>query len=362
MWEKAINAIKENDLDWIKENRSDFRNFFKEENTLPQGKLSCNALEEHYKNKLFKMFLPSSLGGLAIDLGEGARLLENASRLNGSWGWLLAIGVGGAYFAEYLMEPLRSDLFLPAEALVAGSGKPSGIAVKVGEQWEVNGSWDYCSGSEQASLFTGVTRVDGVLKAIILPKDQVTIHRNWNTIGLKLTCSHTILAENVKIPSDHIFDLSDIPRPSDYPLSNYPFDLFARICFVPVIIGLSKALWVEINNMSLERMPVWQNFQPEKYHKVQNLISDFERKFDSQTANFYTVVAKSWDNHKRHKNINVNEVQKVSLELSKLCYSAGSEILPFLGMEVMNKEHPIQICWKDLRTAYQHMIFRDYSL
>ena len=360
MWKKAIEAIQDNHADWINSNHPAFRNFFREENTLEKGKLNDTALQEHYKAKLFKMFIETSLNGLELDLRTGAKWIENASRLDGNWGWLLAIGVGGAYFTHYLDEDVREHYFKPDNALVAGSGKPSGEAVSLGELWRVNGSWDYCSGSEQASLFTAVTHRKEGISALVLPKEKIRIERNWNAIGLALTCSHTIIAEDIEVPEDHFFDLSRTPAYSQYPISSYPFDLFARVCFVPVIMGISKSLWLEIGKIIDNKLKIWQQYQPEKNHAIQRIRSDFEKNLDRLTTVFYDMIDNSWKGHLNKRDVQMRSLQKSSLELSSFCYKMSSEMIPLLGMEVMKKDHPVQICWQDLQTAYQHMVFRDY--
>ena len=361
MWKSAIAAIQNSDTNWIKSNQIVFREFFKAQNSLEKGKFKDTALKEHHDSRLFKMFIEDSLGGLELDLRTGAKWIENASFLDGNWGWLLAIGVGGGYFTHYLDESIRRKYFKPINALVAGSGKPSGEAVKYEGLWIVNGSWDYCSGSEQASHFTAVTQKEGHVIAVLLPKDQIKIERNWNAIGLELTCSHRIIAEDARITSDHFFDLAKKPEYSDYPLSSYPFDLFARVCFVPVIIGISRALWLEIQKIADQKMRIWKQFQPKKYHKIQHLISAFEKELEKLSQDFYSAVAQSWQGHLRNKDVHTQMVQNLSLKVSRLCYENSSEIIPLLGMEVVESSHPLQLCWRNLQTAYQHMVFRDFN-
>ncbi|TBW26408.1 hypothetical protein [Gramella sp. KN1008] len=360
MWEPAIAAIQNDDSEWIRSNHLKFRNFFKDQNLLEKGKLNEEALQEHYKARLFKMFIESSLGGLELDLKTGAKWIENASQLDGNWGWLLAIGVGGGYFSQYLSENLRQKYFKPVEALVAGSGKPDGNAEPSRQLYNVNGSWDYCSGSEQASLFTAVIDKEGETAAVILPKDQVEIVRNWNAVGLELTCSHRIVARNVFLPEENFFHLSHTPKTFEYPLGSYPFDLFARVCFAPVVLGITRSLWYEISNITREKMPVWKKFQPQKYHKVEHLLSDFQKELQLDSAKFYEVVGNSWQGHIKNRDLRKKKLQKISIDLSKYCYRKTSQIIPLLGMDVINRDHPVQECWRDLQTAYQHMVFRDY--
>ena len=360
MWKEALKAIQNGHNEWIEENHLKFREFFRQENILEGGKLKDGARQEHYSSGMFKMFVESSLGGLEIDLQSGAKWIENASRLDANWGWLLAIGAGGGYFAPYLNENLRNRYFSPEDSLVAGSGKPSGEAEPSRELYKVNGSWDYCSGSEQASFFTAVTFKEGEATAVILPKDEVEIVRNWNAIGLKLTCSHRIVAHIVFIPEDHFFDLTKTPKNLEYPVGNYPFDLFARVCFVPVVLGVCRSLWLEVYKITNEKMDTWRKYQPDKYRKVQHILSGFEKDLELLTAKFYEIVNKSWQGHKKNKDPHKKKIQKISIELSHFCYKKSSQIIPLLGMEVVDQGHPVQVCWRDLQTAYQHMVFRNF--
>ncbi len=360
MWDEAINAVKENDISWITENHINFRKFFSSENVLETGKLNDGALQRHYDHGLFKMFIAKSLYGQELDLSTGAMWIENATRLDGNWGWLLAIGVGGAYFTHYLDEPVRKKYFKPKDCLVSGSGRPDGKAEKYDDGWILSGNWDFCSGSEQASLFTAVTFKEGKITAFAIPKQKVEINRNWDSIGLNLTCSHSIEIDNALLPGDHFFDLSKKPEPDAYPLSSYPFDLFARVCFVPVILGLTKTILEEAKRIRDRKKKNWIQFQPEKYQSIQNLISDIESRVEEESDAFYEIVSKSWENHKRNRDVYAGTFQKMTINGSKVLYESISSLIPVLGMEVVAIEHPIQLAWRDLQTAYQHMIFRDF--
>lgn len=358
MWKEAINAVKNGDDPWIASNRRKFIQFFREENECPQGKLKRQALEVHYEEKLFKMYLSKFYNGLELPLHEGGRRLENASLLEGNWGWLLAIGVGGAYFADHMSSRIADHYFSPKKALVAGSGKPDGSTFRCGDgQWELSGSWNYCSGSEQASLFTVVTRQKEKIRAVILSPDQVLLERTWNAIGLPLTCSHTIVAKKVKVIEDHFFDLSAQPRPSGYPLASYPFMLFATACFVPVITGVSRGFWMEVNEYLSQKKDVWQVFQPERYSSILKAHERYQQKMKELRRAFYELLEKSWKDHISGGNSRELELSECGLELAHFCFEACAGIMPVLGMAVLEKDHPVQESWQNLQTAFQHGVF-----
>lgn len=361
MWKAAIRAVKTSDDNWIEHNRKAFRHFFSSENEKPAGKLSENALRHHYQEGLFKIFLGKNYRGSAISLNKGSKYIENATVLDPNWGWLLAIGTGGAYFADYIKPEIARHYFSPEEALVAGSGKPNGVAVKTTKnKWLVNGSWSYCSGSEQATLFTAVTSKKGKISAFILPVEQAQIKRDWNAPGLDLTCSHTLIAENAEIPRDHFFDLMQDPRPSDYPISTFPFMLFARVCFVPVMVGTARAFLMEAEHYLQMKKTVWKEFQPERFEFVRNRLKENTGLINGMSSEFYQLVELSWKGHLEGKDIYEAEVSQKGLSLAEFCYNTSAAIIPKLGMAVLEQEQPLWQLWQDMQTAYQHMAFHRY--
>jgi hypothetical protein len=362
MWQEAITAVQTNNESWIKQNRQYFRRFFREQNLKPKGKLDENALREHYNSRLFKMFLPKTLNGLELPLHTGSRWIENASMLDSNWGWLLAIGTGGAYFADYMPSKIAEKFFLPKQALVAGSGKPNGKAVSAENGFKIiSGTWSYCSGAEQASLFTAVVPAGEGVVAVILPVDEVDIIEDWNTIGLPLTCSHTIVANKVEVPEDYFFDLKHAPRQSTYPLATYPFLLFARACFVPVLFGISMAFWNEVAYFLTEKEMLWKKFQPERYELVKIKTEQFMVGIEELKMEFYSILETSWKGHTSGGDLNENKLSEKSFEVATYCVQSSAEILPLLGMDVLDRTHPIQLLWQDLQTARQHAVFQKHA-
>lgn len=361
MWDEAIEAIKDNNTVWIKENRIDFQHYFQRENCLLQGKLSALALEKHYKAKLFKMFLGKNYNGLALSLDEGAKWIENASFLDGNWGWLLGIGVGGAYFADYCDKKTAQTYFSPKNALVAGSGKPSGKLISLTNGYALSGSWKYCSGSEQASLFTAVSIKEKKPIAIIIPTQSAIIKKDWNAIGLPLTCSHSIETQEAFISKDHIFDLSTKPRYNEYPISTYPFIDFAIACFTPVIIGITKNLFEDISEFVSSKEEIWKNHQPERYEVISTKILEIKTHLENLSFLFYHTLQKSWQNHLEEQSNLGSDLSSIAKELAAYCYEESFQIIPLLGMVAIENDTSIQRQFKNLQTAYQHMIFRNFS-
>ena len=60
-----------------------------------RGELAPEILEYIYDHRLFKLFVPEELGGRMTSLPAALRLFEEASWIDGNFGWLITIGSGG---------------------------------------------------------------------------------------------------------------------------------------------------------------------------------------------------------------------------------------------------------------------------
>lgn len=90
--------------------------------------ISSNILELIYNQKLFKLFVPKSLGGKLLDLPSAVDIFQEASRIDGNFGWIVTIGSGGGMFMPNLKEDAATPFYSPRNAVIAGSGFPAGTA------------------------------------------------------------------------------------------------------------------------------------------------------------------------------------------------------------------------------------------
>src|SRR3546814_14597400 len=78
-----------------------------------QGALMADQLAMIYDRRWFKLFVPSSLGGLELSLPAGVRLEEELARIDGSLGWTVTLCAGANLFVGYMdrsiAEMVRSE-------------------------------------------------------------------------------------------------------------------------------------------------------------------------------------------------------------------------------------------------------------
>ncbi len=200
----------------------------------------------------FRLWIPASAGGLELSLPDALQIYEAAAALDGSLGWAVMIGAGGGLFAAWLPPRGAQELFAPADALVAGSGAPSGFAERVPGGYRVRGAWRFASGAHYASVFTAacVVTTGGkpapdaqgkpLIRAMSIAPADVRILDTWDSTGLRGTGSHDFEVRDAQVPEHHSFSvLTDAPRASG-PLYRLPFAVLTELPVSAVGLGIAR--------------------------------------------------------------------------------------------------------------------------
>jgi len=326
------------------------------------AELSAEALDIIYRHRLFKLFIPKELNGAAEDLPKAIKIFEEASHVDGSFGWLVTIGAGGGYFASIFAPDTAAELFTPDDAVVAGSGHSSGIAKAEPGGYRVTGRWRYCSGANYASIFTAnCVLPDGSVRSFIFTPDQVQVTCDWDAYGLKATASHTISVSDVFVPESRTFDIAKGGRHYRHPIYQYPFLQFAEASFAAANIGICKHFFDEARYGLQQYMSVENEV---RYNFVNDLIVRQETLLNNIVEDFYQAVNRSWDALMQSGRIGeelLNEVSLTSKSVTSVSLAAAQTVYPYLGLGVTMEHSPLNRCWRDLHTASQHILLKSFE-
>lgn len=333
--------------------------------SLPEGtSLPSEMLAGIYEAKLFKLFVPKDLNGLMLPLPDALRVFAEASEIDGTFGWLVTIGSGGGFFSATLPPEEAQKQFAPANAVVAGSGLPSGVAHPVEGGYRVSGQWKYCSGSTFASLYTANCRIDRgseaepEIRSFAFLPDQVRIIRDWNSFGLKGTDSHSMAVDDVFVPEERTFSIMSLPNYDD-PIFRYPFLPFAQTSFAAVCLGICRHFLAEAELFVAAKRAEWEPAKPGRAEETKSAISRQEAKLEAEAAKFYETVERTWNAFLAAGEMteeNQAEVGTVCRKLSGSVLAYAHAIFPLLGMAVLMEDHPINRIWRDLHTVTQHAV------
>lgn len=118
----------------------------------------------------------------------------------------------GALINALRVEP---DLGTPARG-----GLPATIARRTSEGWRISGRKIYSTGSHGLTWFSVWARStdeDPLVGAWLVHRDTpgISIIEDWDHLGMRATCSHEVLFDNVLVPLDHAVSVSawSAPQP-----------------------------------------------------------------------------------------------------------------------------------------------------
>ena len=183
------------------------------------------------KTGIYQMYFPASMGGPETPPLTAFRVVEEISRIDGSIGWCAMIATALSMNVSLLPVEVGRELAgTPADYRGAGSARPGGKAWKVPGGYRVKGRWNFASGIMNARwLYATCVMADTekpTLRAVWVPREQVTIVDTWQTMGMRGTGSQDFTIDDVFVP-EHRSALSDTPprekTPLYHPRTRYVF-------------------------------------------------------------------------------------------------------------------------------------------
>jgi alkylation response protein AidB-like acyl-CoA dehydrogenase len=199
-----------------------------------QRRLTTTVVDGMRAAGVFGMALPASLGGPELSPLEQFEVIEALTHADGSVGWCAMIGCDSGYLPGFLDDDTVNEIYPEPGLVSAGKVQPMGVAVRAGDCWRVSGRWNFGSGSTHADRFLGgvllrdeagdaLTDERGfpLVRVAHLPRQAVTVHDTWDTVGMRATASNDFEVTDAEIPDSWIFDIF-APMRRDDPLYRLP--------------------------------------------------------------------------------------------------------------------------------------------
>jgi len=346
---------------------------FTEELSRKAEQLGClppDWLEEIHREKWFQLFVPKTLGGLGLSLPEALRLEEKLAKVDGSLGWTITLCAGAGWFVGFMEKSLSKEVFSDAKVCLAGSGFVGGKANKIGEFYQISGSWTYASGALHASHFTancgiyqnGSQIIDKsgkpIVKAFILEKEEVEILDGWNYMGMIATGSHAFKVKNLRVPENRCFEILPEKVTLPDPIYRYPFLQFAEATLAVNILGITGH-FQELVEGAFEKRQGRKSFSSRELSYFETSFKkESERIFDLKKE-FYKMVSSSWDELEKNSQISLatlKKVSRISRRLTQACRLSNAKLYPFAGLEGAKTHTELNRVWREFNTVSQHAL------
>lgn len=306
------------------------------------------------KENLWNIWVPKNYGGLELTFSKGLSKLQQLAKIDGSLGWTLTLCSGANYFIGNLKPQTAKEFFSESKTtILGGSGGVFGTAEKMGDSYKISGTWRYATGANYLTHFTlnaeihedgkPIKNKDGSPKVLsfVLPAEKLKIVKDWNSMGLKASVTHSFKVENVEVPGRFSFIYNEFHQPQD--IFKIPFSVFADLTLLVNYVGMAEHFLEEAHKI-----------KPEK-----NLDSLMEvLSIANQRVAQYAKTIEI--NIQEGKSIEANYMQEIHTSASNLVKSISEKIIdifPNLGIKASRKEEPLNQIFLDYFTATQHHIF-----
>lgn len=312
--------------------------------------LNEDRLQKCYDEKWFKLFVPKAYNGLELSMENGCRELLKIAEIQGGLGWTVNLGAGANWFSGFFENEVAKTLFMPENAVIAGSGMTNGEWMSTSIGFEITGEWSKCTGANHATLFslTANNSTEGS-KIFVVPKEKVSLSaEKWPIMGMRNSSSFGIVLNKAKVPNGYDFQMNIVKNHEDYGVFHIPFQAFARLCMSASYLGvvkclvnlcqtdLKKTMVLEIIEKDLN--PLIQVAEEHLYeiaNRVENLSSD---------GNYSEFNEDKMRKQLGENNISIFEV------VQKLFLAGG---LPFIEEDTL-----IHWAYRDVLTAVQHFMVK----
>ena len=171
-----------------------------------EGRLPDHLFEQLAALGLFRLLLPTSLGGSGLSALDFMDVVEAAAALDGTIGWLVGNGGGMARAGGHLPAVSAREIFDDPMAFLVSSTGAVGRAVRAPGGYSVTGRWPFGSGSPHGTWFVTICAVEdneqatGEVIFVYAPRKDVLLHDNWQVSGLCATGSVDFELVDVFVP------------------------------------------------------------------------------------------------------------------------------------------------------------------
>jgi len=336
------------------------------------GRLSGDTIETLKKSGLYKLFLPSSLGGLEADPVTTAKLIEQISRYNAAAAWSVMVAGASAWWCKYLPAEAVEEIFTQSsENFFAGTFATPTKATQVDGGYIVNGQVPLCSNVHEANWIavSAIVIQDGKpamlngvpeFRIVVLKATDCKIVNTWQALGMKSTDSNDVMVSDAFVPGYH----TGIISPGAAYNRHYHEALY---CFpvagingcsliAPVALGIAANIIEELKLLT-EKIPSGSTVSLKEKQSFQKKFAMAEALVRSARNYLYQSLQDCWNKVQNGEPASLQDKAALLLaaaHTNKSCVEAADLVFSSAGTTGVYKRNKISRYFTDIQVVRQH--------
>lgn len=314
------------------------------------------------------------VGGIEGDPMLHMDLIEALTYIYPSCGWCYMIGTTslGILTAFLQTDAIEELLQHTPPRAVAGSFLPSGVARPVKDGYRVSGRWRFASGIYHSSLvWGGAVVVNDDASPLPTPPisvafavNEVQVHDNWWTAGLRGTGSCDFSADDLFVPSHHIFvaNAPDQMPSRGGPKYYLPVPALIASEHTAFALGIAHRALDELQALILRTRGKFRAIPLAERQVVHRAFADFDLKLRAVTLLAYATYEEIWQEVTNAKLISSTlhaRSQAVAVQATELATEIATQAFRYGGASALYQPNILEILLRDINAASQHIFVSD---
>ncbi|MEH7415352.1 acyl-CoA dehydrogenase [Neobacillus drentensis] len=324
-----------------------------------------NAFKE---TEIPKLLLPQKYGGPQIDFKTYTKIIRAVAKHSISAAWLTYFYPLHNTLLAFLPEKGREEIIRQG-GLVADVFAPIGKAVRDGEGYRITGTYNFASGVLYAD-WVGLGLMMEMSESVgpefcmfILPKSDVKIVENWNTLGLRATGSNQVIADNVFVPFERIVRLTvanTTGRPpekdydKDYLFYDLPYFSAFYVGFASIALGGAERLLEEFKKRTEKRVRIEGELEKES-PRSQRVLAELTTKFYTAEGLMEKYIS-MLENYQWDGGVGPEEFFAIRAKIISIVTEITTKVLTTLGGAAVYKGDTVEQFTRDLLTVATHKV------
>ena len=200
---------------------------------------------------VFRLAMPSDVGGHQADEDIVAEVLAQISRGCPSTGWMCTIMLISNVIPALLADEAADEIYATTDLRITATIAPTGQAVPVDGGYRVSGQWTWNTAGVHSNWFAPGCIVPGEEdsgpRLVLMPTTEVKHQDNWRAAGMAGTATNIATVGDVFVPAARTILVKDLAegryptrRYSHLPYFNRPFVLYINAGSAPALLGIAR--------------------------------------------------------------------------------------------------------------------------
>ena len=336
-------------------------------------RLPADVSDAMAKAGIYRMFVPQSLGGSETSPLVSSQVFETLAQGDAACGWVAFIAATSGSSLARIETSAAKQMFASPQTMLAGVFAPNGKAVKSGEDYILNGQWQWGSGTQNADWVLAGSMVidpeqpeDAKPRAhmCLVPKDAIEFLDTWHSTGLRGTGSTDFKLTDHRVPSAHIVGL-EVRKMPDTPLFQFPNFTLLALGIGAVSMGIARAALDEFVDLAQQKKRISSSSTIAERSHTQMQIATAEAKLRSARAFYYDSVEQAWARALAGDTVDVDQRRNLRLATTH-AVMASAEVVDCAynlagGVSVYQSSN-LQRHFRDIHVATQHIMVAPSTL